>query len=103
MDSQRADLVKLLRALTRLSGVGVRVIRASKESTINSLRSLAPVLENFARAGDSFAKSFQVFLTYPFIDEAVGRNPRVARNLHMGDYTNLSVNLDIDLRPALQL
>ena len=96
VDSQRADLVKLLRALTRLSGVGVRVIRASKESTINSLRSLAPVLENFARAGDSFAKSFQVFLTYPFIDEAVGRNPRVARNLHMGDYTNLSVNLDID-------
>ena len=100
MDSQRADLVKLLKALTRLSGVGVRVIRASKESTINSLRHLGPVLEGFAKAGDNFAKSFQVFLTYPFIDEAVGRNPRVARNLHMGDYTNLSVNLDIDCRPA---
>jgi phospholipid/cholesterol/gamma-HCH transport system substrate-binding protein len=38
-----------------------------------------------------------VFATYPFIDEAVGRNPRVARNLHMGDYTNLSVNLNIDV------
>ena len=91
-------------ALTRLSGVGVRVIRASKESTINSLRHLGPVLEGFAKAGDNFAKSFQVFLTYPFIDEAVGRNPQVARNLHMGDYTNLSVNLDINVptcsRPA---
>ena len=97
VDSQRADLVKLLEALTRLSGVGVRVIRASKESTINSLRHLGPVLEGFAKAGDNFAKSFQVFLTYPFIDEAVGRNPQVARNLHMGDYTNLSVNLDIDV------
>jgi len=96
VDSQRADLVKLLRALTRLSGVGVRVIRASKESTINSLRHLGPVLEGFAKAGDNFAKSFQVFATYPFIDEAVGRSPRVARNLHMGDYTNLSVNLDIN-------
>ena len=95
VDSQRADLVKLLRSLTRLSGVGVRVIRASKESTINSLRHLGPVLEGFARAGDDFAKSFQVFATYPFIDEAVGRNPRVARNLHMGDYTNLSVTLDL--------
>jgi len=96
IDSQRADLVKLLRSLTRLSGVGVRVIRASKESTINSLRSLGPVLEGFAKAGDNFAKSFQVFATYPFIDEAVGRSPQVARNLHMGDYTNLSVNLDIN-------
>ena len=97
VNGQRADLVKLLKALTRLSGVGVRVIRASKESTINSLRDLAPVLDEFAKAGDDLAKSFQVFLTYPFVDEAVGRDPQVARNLHMGDYTNLSVNLNLDL------
>ena len=97
INSQRADLVKLLKALTRLSGVGVRVIKASKESTINSLRDLAPVLDGFAKAGQNFPKSFQVFLTYPFVDEAVGRDPQVARNLHMGDYTNLSVNLDINL------
>lgn len=97
VNRQRDDLVKLLQALTRLSGVGVRVIKASKESTINSLRELAPVLEGFAKAGDNFAKSFQVFLTYPFVDEAIGRDPQVARNLHMGDFTNLSVNLDLDL------
>ena len=42
-------------------------------------------------------KSFNVFLTYPFVDEVVGRDPQVARNLHMGDYTNLSVQLDLDL------
>ena len=97
VNRQRADLVKLLKALTRLSGVGVRVIQASKESTINSLRELAPVLDGFAKAGENFPKSFQVFLTYPFVDEAVGRDPQVARNLHMGDYTNLSVNLDVNL------
>ena len=96
VNRQRDDLVKLLEALERLSGVGVRVIQASKESTINSLRDLAPVLEGFAKAGENFPKSFQVFLTYPFVDEVIGRNPRVARNLHMGDYTNLSVNLDIN-------
>ncbi len=97
VNRQRDDLVKLLQALNRLSGVGVQVIQDSKESTINSLRSLAPVLDGFAKAGENFPKSFQVFLTYPFVDEAVGRDPQVARNLHMGDYTNLSVNLDIDL------
>ena len=105
MNRQRDDLVKLLEALERLSGVGVRVIQASKESTINSLRDLAPVLEGFAKAGENFPKSFQVFLTYPFVDEAIGRDPQVARNLHMGDYTNLSVNLDInvaDLPDALR-
>jgi phospholipid/cholesterol/gamma-HCH transport system substrate-binding protein len=97
VNRQRSDLVKLLQALDRLSGVGVRVIQASKESTINSLRELAPVLDGFAKAGDSFPKAFQVFLTYPFVDEAVGKDPQVARNLHMGDYTNLSVNLDLGL------
>ena len=96
VNRQRADLVKLLEALERLSGVGVRVIKASKESTINSLRDLAPVLDGFAKAGESFPKSFQVFLTYPFVDAAIGRDPQVARNLHMGDFTNLSVNLDLD-------
>ncbi len=73
------------------------MIRASKESTINSLRDLAPVLEGFAKAGENFPKSFQVFLTYPFVDAAVGRDPQVARNLHMGDFTNLSINLDVDV------
>ncbi len=105
LDRQRNDLVKLLKALNRLSDVGVRVIRASKESTINTLRDLGPVLDNLAAAGQNLPKSFQVFLTYPFIDEAVGRDPQVARNLHMGDYTNLSVDLDLDLGdlPALPI
>ena len=97
VNRQRGDLVKLLKSLTRLSGVGVRVIKASKQSTINTLRDLDPVLQSFSRAGDNLAKAFQVFLTYPFVDEAVGRSPRVARNIHMGDYTNLSVNLNVDL------
>ena len=96
VNRQRADLVKLLEALERLSGVGVRVIKASKESTINSLRDLAPVLDGFAKAGESLPDAFQVFLTYPFVDAAIGRDPQVARNLHMGDFTNLSVNLDLE-------
>ena len=103
VDRQRADLVKLLKALGNLSNVGVKVIKASKESTINSLRDLAPVLTAFADAGQDLPKSLQVFLTYPFVDEAVGRDPQVARNLHMGDYTNLSVRLALDLRNGVSV
>jgi phospholipid/cholesterol/gamma-HCH transport system substrate-binding protein len=75
----------------------VKVIRASKTATIDSLEALNPVLSQLAASGDDFTKAFHVFLTYPFVDEVVGRDPQVARNLHMGDYTNLSVTLEIDL------
>ena len=94
---QRDDLIKMLDALDRLSVVGVRVIDRSKQSTIESLTQLQPVLTQLANSGDALVNSFNVFLTYPFVDEVVGRDPQVARNLHMGDYTNLSVQLDVNL------
>ncbi|HWJ08617.1 MAG TPA: MCE family protein [Nocardioides sp.] len=97
LDRQREDLVSMLEGLTRLSDVGVRVIRTTQASTVNSLKSLDPILTQIAASGDNFAKGFSTFLTYPFIDESVGRNPQTARNLHMGDYVNLSVDLQLDL------
>lgn len=97
IDRQREDLVTMLESLEDLSAVGVEVIRASKTATIDSLEALDPVLSQLAASGDDFTKAFHVFLTYPFVDEVVGRDPQVARNLHMGDYTNLSVTLEVDL------
>ena len=55
------------------------------------------MLSQLAASGDDFVNAFNVFLTYPFVDDVVGRDPQVARNLHMGDYTNLSITLDLDL------
>jgi phospholipid/cholesterol/gamma-HCH transport system substrate-binding protein len=103
INRQRDDLVKMLQALSDLSSVGTQVIRDSKVATIDSLRSLAPTLTKLAEAGDAFPKSLQVFLTYPFVDAVVGKNPAQARNLHMGDYTNLSVQTDLDLTGGAQL
>jgi phospholipid/cholesterol/gamma-HCH transport system substrate-binding protein len=96
IDRQRDDLVTMLKALTELSTVGTQVIRDSKTATIQSLESLAPTLNKLAEAGDALPKSLQVFLTYPFVDAVVGKNPAQARNLHMGDYTNLAIQLDLD-------
>jgi phospholipid/cholesterol/gamma-HCH transport system substrate-binding protein len=95
LDKQRDDLVRMLQALNKLGDVGVRVIKASKDATIESFRQLAPVLTEIANSGDDFVNAFHVFLTYPFVDEVVGRDPQVARNLHMGDFTNLSIEMDI--------
>lgn len=100
LDRQRDDLVAMLQGLTRLSNVGVRVITTTKEQTINSLKALDPILTQIAKSGDDFVKGFSTFLTYPFVDEAVGRDPAVAAKLNMGDYVNLSVDLQLDLGDA---
>jgi phospholipid/cholesterol/gamma-HCH transport system substrate-binding protein len=97
IDAQRQDLVTMLQALDQLSNVGVSVIQQSKASTINAVKQLQPVLTQLADSGDSFVKAFSTFYAYPFVDEVVGRDPQVARNLHMGDYTNLSVEFNVDL------
>ena len=101
LDRQREDLVTMLESLNELGDVGVRVIEQSKDTTIETFRQLQPVLTELANSGDAFVKAFNVFLTYPFVDEVVGRDPQVARNLHMGDYTNLSVELEVDLSLGL--
>ncbi|WP_439938233.1 MCE family protein [Nocardia sp. N13] len=97
IDRQRDDLVEMLAALDQLSSVAVDVIAKSKGATITSLQRLNPVLTQLAASGDDFTNAFHVFLTYPFVDEVVGRDPQVARNLHMGDFTNLSITLDVDV------
>jgi phospholipid/cholesterol/gamma-HCH transport system substrate-binding protein len=97
INSQRHDLVRMLTSLAHLSGVATRVIRLSKDATIDTLRQLNPVLSQLQASGQDFVNAFQVALTYPFVDEVVGRDPQVARNLQMGDYTNLSIKLDISL------
>ena len=97
LDRQRDDLVLMLDGLSKLSDVGVRVIEATQASTVSSLKALDPILTQIAKAGDDFVNGFSTFLTFPFIDESVGRDPSVARNLHMGDYVNLSVDLQLDL------
>ena len=96
VEGQRKDLIKMLQALANLSGTATRVILASKQGTIDSLNSLLPTLREFANAGDAFPKALQVFLTYPFIDAVVGKTAAQARDLHMGDYTNLSASLDVN-------
>lgn len=103
LDEQRAGLVKMLRGLQRLSPLAIRVIKSSKRATLADLQALDPVLTKLAEAGDAVPKSFQLLLTYPFVDAAVGTDPERARTFRQGDYTNLAVTLDLDLAKLPQL
>jgi len=101
INEQRKDLVTMLQALSQLGDTGVRVINASKQGTIDIVKNLQPVLTSLAASGTHFVNAFNTLLTYPFVDAAVGGTPQAARNLHMGDYVNLNITLNLDFSKIL--
>ncbi|WP_377640607.1 MCE family protein [Oryzobacter terrae] len=87
---QREQLTAMLTALGRLGKVGSTVIRASRDDTLANLAALKPVLGQLNAAGDDLPRSLELLLTYPF--------PDAATTAIKGDYTNLHVTGDFDLR-----
>ena len=90
---QRAQLTSMLTHLAALGTVSTRIITASKDDTVASLRSLSPVLGKLAEAGQALPNALQVLLTYPF--------PDAAMNAITGDFTNLDVTADLNLGTTL--
>jgi phospholipid/cholesterol/gamma-HCH transport system substrate-binding protein len=91
---QRAELTRMLTALSDLGRVGTRVIRASQADTVANLRALVPILTRLSEAGDALPKALEMLVTYPF--------PRAATDAVKGDFTNLRVTADLDLRTILK-
>ena len=90
---QREQLTTMLTALSDLGRVGTRVINASKDDTVANLRALDPILTRLAQAGDDLPNALEMLVTYPF--------PQAATGAVHGDYTNLRITADIDLRTIL--
>ncbi|KGN36450.1 MCE family protein [Knoellia subterranea] len=87
---QRIQLTQMLQALSRLGDVGTKVIKGSKEDTLANLKALAPVLTQLNKAGDALPQSLELLLTYPFPDKVL--------EAIKGDYVNLGITADLDLR-----
>lgn len=90
LTEQREQLVQVLTGLDRLGTVATRVISASQANTVADLRALQPILGNLAEAGKDLPQSLELLTTYPF--------PRTVREGIKGDYANLFVTADLDLR-----
>ena len=90
---QRAELTKVLTGLGRLGDVANRVISASQQNTVEDLRLLEPILGQLNRAGKDLPDSLELLTTYPF--------PRTVDQGIKGDYANLFVTADADLRGTL--
>jgi phospholipid/cholesterol/gamma-HCH transport system substrate-binding protein len=87
---ERANLTRVLTALSRLGVVGSRVIRESGDDLIADLEALRPVLNRLNQAGSDLPRALELLLTFPF--------PRDATAAIRGDYTNLRATADLDLR-----
>ena len=87
---QRAQLIRMLKALDRLGRVGTRVVNATKDDLINDLRKLAPILHEINRSGSALPVALSLLPSYPF--------PIESNNIVHGDYANatgdFSINLD---------
>jgi phospholipid/cholesterol/gamma-HCH transport system substrate-binding protein len=85
---QRAQLTSALTALGELGRVGTRVVNASRDDTLASLRALQPILDQLVRAGDALPKSLDFLLTFPFPPNVTGAI--------VGDFVNLGATADLD-------
>ena len=90
---QREQLTEMLTALSDLGRVGTRVIKASKADTVANLRALDPILTRLSQAGANLPGALEMLVTYPF--------PRAASGAVKGDFTNLRITADLDLRTVL--
>jgi phospholipid/cholesterol/gamma-HCH transport system substrate-binding protein len=93
LNDERGRLVMLLRGLDNLGGAATRVIEATSDTFTSALSNLDPVLTSLTRAGQDLPNSLELLLTYPF--------PRAVSGAVQGDYTNLSAELDLNLRDLL--
>jgi phospholipid/cholesterol/gamma-HCH transport system substrate-binding protein len=90
---QRVQLTAALTALGELGAVGTRVVNATRDDLLASLRALQPTLQELARAGDNLPKSLDFLLSFPFPPNVTGAI--------VGDYVNLGATADLDAAQIL--
>lgn len=93
LNEERGQLVTLLRGLDNLGGAATHVIEATSDTLTSALRNLDPVLTSLTNAGQDLPNSMELMLTYPF--------PRGVSGAVRGDYTNLDMQMDLNLRDLL--
>ncbi|MBA9001317.1 MCE family protein [Thermomonospora cellulosilytica] len=94
LEQNRADLTKMLVSLDKLSQTTTRVIEASHADMVANLRSLNTTLENLNKAGSNLPRALETMMTFPF--------PATFANVLRGDYGNLHMTLDLDLKNLTQ-
>jgi phospholipid/cholesterol/gamma-HCH transport system substrate-binding protein len=94
LNRQHSSLVKMLRQLDVLGVVGTRVLNASTDDFVATLRHLEPTLRRLSDAGDALPAGLSLMASFPF--------PKEAGNIARGDYANALFHMDFDLNKIIK-
>ena len=87
---ERTKLADAIDGLGRFSAVATSAVTQTKESLVNNLRNIAPVLRSLADAGPALTKGLDFLTTYPWPKSTVP-------NWFRGDFANISLVVDLTL------
>ncbi len=94
LNRQHQALITMLRQLDKLGVVGTRVLNASRDNIVASLKHLQPTLSKLADAGDSLPSGLSMLASFPF--------PREAANIAKGDYANALFHVVFNLNDIVK-
>lgn len=87
---ERTQIADAIDQLGKFSAIAADTVRQSKESLVNNLRQIAPVLRRLADSGPALTKGLDGLATYPWPTSTV-------TNWFRGDYANLTMIVDLTL------
>ena len=90
LKDQRENLADALAQLGKFSALAADSVNQTKESLVQELKDLGPVLEQLANAGPALTRALSFLPTFPFPKETL-------QNWMRGDYANLSLVVDLTL------
>jgi phospholipid/cholesterol/gamma-HCH transport system substrate-binding protein len=90
LDGERENLVEAVDKLGKFSALAADSVNQTRDSLVQELKGLGPVLQSLADAGPALTRSLDLFSTYPFPKDTISKWFR-------GDYANITVVADLTL------
>jgi phospholipid/cholesterol/gamma-HCH transport system substrate-binding protein len=86
----RTKLANAIDALGKFSAIAASTIDQTKESLVDNLRNIAPVLRELANAGPALTRGLDFLSTYPWVKSNIP-------NWFRGDFANITLVIDLTL------
>jgi phospholipid/cholesterol/gamma-HCH transport system substrate-binding protein len=90
VSAQRNNLVEAVDAFGKFSALAADAVNQTRESFVQELKDIAPVLRSLANAGPALTRSLSYLSTFPWPKETLA-------NWIRGDYANLTAIIDLTL------
>jgi phospholipid/cholesterol/gamma-HCH transport system substrate-binding protein len=90
LKEQRNNLADALDQLGKFSALAADSVNQTKDSLVNELKNIGPVVESLANAGPALTRSLSELATFPWPNETI-------MNWVRGDYANLTSVIDLTL------